>query len=218
MLILASQSPRRRQLLDLLEIPYQILVQEIDETPLPNETVIETVQRLAKAKAYAVNHNKTSSPILAADTIVVLEDHGKPQILGKPRSPEEAQEMLIHLRNRSHQVMSAIALMNPNSGEFWGEYLVSNVLMRDYTDKEIDAYIASGDPFDKAGAYAIQHANFHPVRQLDGCYTNVMGLPLCKVAQLLSRVGFQTTVNIPQICAKMFSVECPGHLESPKHR
>ena len=168
-LILASQSPRRHQLLAALGIPFTVDTAGIDESVLAGEEPAPHALRLARNKAGVVAQRWNDSPtlvVLAADTIVV--QHGR--ILGKPRTAAEARHMLKSLRAVPHQVMTAVAVAD-------GSVLVSGlhtseVVMRPYTDAEIDAYIATDDPMDKAGAYAIQHSDFRPVAHFDGCYAS----------------------------------------------
>lgn len=209
MLFLSSQSPRRRQLLDLLQIPYQTQNSEIDETPLPNETPPDYVQRLAVSKAKAIAQSvPPEALILAADTTVVAEWNGSQMIIGKPKDPQDAHVILTQLRGRSHLVFTALALYQPSRGQIWQNICQTKVFMRSYSDKEMEKYIASGDPLDKAGAYAIQHRSFHPVAKIEGCYSNVMGLPLCLVAELLKVAGLSVETDIPRICQKEFSIQC----------
>jgi len=209
MLFLASQSSRRRQLLDLLQIPYQTRNGEIDETPLADETPSNYVQRLAMNKAKAVAQSvPPEAIILAADTTVSAEWNGSQMIIGKPKSPQAAYAILTQLRGRSHLVFTALALYQPSRGKIWQNICQTKVFMRSYSDNEIENYIASGDPLDKAGAYAIQHSGFHPVAKIVGCYANVMGLPLCLVAELLNSAGIFVESDIPQICLKAFSIPC----------
>ena len=193
-LILASASPRRRQLLAALGIPFSIDVADIDESRLGDESPETHVRRLAQTKARTVAARRPDAIILAADTIVV--HHGR--ILGKPGDENEARAMLRALRESPHQVITAVAVAR--AGDVLSELDVSTVVMRAYTDAEIDAYIASGDPFDKAGAYAIQHPDFRPVVRLEGCFAGVMGLPLALTARLLTAAGLPPTPNWPQNC------------------
>ncbi|RUA18313.1 MAG: septum formation protein Maf [Clostridia bacterium] len=193
-LILASASPRRRQLLAALGIPFVVDVADINESRVGDESPEAHVRRLAEEKAQAVIPRHPPDVVLAADTIVVHRG----RILGKPRDAAIAKTMLQSLRSNAHQVITAVAVAR--TGNLTSELDVSTVTMRAYTDAEIDAYIASGDPFDKAGAYAIQHPDFAPMARLDGCYAGVMGLPLAVVARLLAAAGLTSTPNWPQVC------------------
>ena len=185
-LILASASPRRRQLLAALGLPFTIDTADIDESALPAESPEIHARRLAETKARVVASRWDNAIVLAADTIVVQEG----DILGKPVDAADAWRMLQALRAAPHQVISAVAVAHPGGLE--SALHTSEVEMRPYTDAEIAAYIASGDPFDKAGAYAIQHSEFRPVARFSGCFASIMGLPLGLVADLLERVGLQS--------------------------
>lgn len=165
---------------------FTVLPAEIDESPLPEEDPVAYVLRLAESKAWAAAEKAPQEAILiAADTTVA--DQG--QILGKPADPMEAKAMLRRLRGRTHQVHTALAVLRVSDGSLRSEVCTTNVTMRSYAEVEIDDYVKSGDPLDKAGAYAIQHPGFHPVEGLKGCYTNVVGLPVCRLTQLLRDVG-----------------------------
>ena len=205
MILLASNSPRRKELLALGGWPYRVQPADVDETPLAAELPGAYVLRLAESKARASAGEGTSQLVLAADTTVV--DNGS--LLGKPRHAAEAGEMLRRLRGRTHQVFTALAVL-PASGErVLTDLCVTDVPMRAYSDAEIEAYIASGDPLDKAGAYAIQHAGFHPVEALAGCYANVVGLPLCHLANMLFRQGLPVRADLPQVCQSALGYRCP---------
>ncbi len=182
-LILASASPRRRELLALLGAPFRVEIADIDERRLGEESPEAHVRRLAEEKARTVARRHRNEVILAADTIVLFEG----RILGKPQSAEEAWQMLRALRGKRHEVITAVALWFAD--RLRSEIDRSVVLMRSYSDDEIAAYIASGDPMDKAGAYAIQSPQFRPVARLEGCFAGVMGLPLALVARLLGEAG-----------------------------
>lgn len=200
-LFLASNSPRRRQLLSLTGWPFTVRAVEIDERPLPGEDPANYVSRLAEGKARAAGALVGSGDlVLAADTTVADES----RILGKPETPDEAWEMLRSLRGRAHLVYTAICVFDPQAGRLMNDLSASRVWMRDYDDAAIAAYIASGDPFDKAGAYAIQNTAFHPVERIEGCYNCVVGLPLCRVVQTISRVGLVPPNEI--------TAECPAYL------
>ena len=187
--ILASQSPRRRDLLSLCGYPFQVMVSAVDEAivdhPNPAENSLQTAQ--LKAQAIVNRLPKTESKrviIVAADTTVALDG----QMLGKPADAAEATSMLKALRDRDHQVHTGMALVDPAAGKEATAVHTASVTMRSYTDHEIERYIASGDPMDKAGAYAIQHPQFRPVTSLDGCYLGVMGLSVCQLLQLLGQL------------------------------
>src|SRR4030042_2990679 len=210
-LFLASNSPRRRELLALGGWEYGILSPQVDETPLPNEDGVDYVKRLAKSKVdIAASQAGVDRVIIATDTSVIYNQrYGKTRILGKPNGHEEAAEMLHDLRGNTHQVHTAIVVLNSQNGTIWSDLCTTNVTMRNYSDEEIEDYVASGDPMDKAGAYAIQHAGFHPVEQLDGCFANVMGLPLCHLTRSLSYFGISPHADIPRACQAAIGYDCP---------
>lgn len=204
-LILASASPRRRALIRALDIPARIVGSGDDEdAPRLGEPAHAYVQRLALAKARhalaAHAPNAASALILGADTAVAIDS----AILGKPVDQAHAARMLKLLRGRPHRVVSGIALIDAATGRHATAARVSVVHMRPYTDAEIAAYIASAQPYDKAGAYAAQDAAFNPAARIDGCYLNVIGLPLCDVLRLLADFDVHTSIKtdwrIPHGC------------------
>ncbi|MCO6452519.1 MAG: septum formation protein Maf [Caldilineales bacterium] len=195
-LILASASPRRRRLLSLLGIAFTVHSADIDESALPAEAPIPHARRLAETKARAIANQRPDAIVLAADTIVVHHDH----ILGKPQDADNARDMLISLRESPHLVVTAVAVASSRSAKIASAIHLSEVEMRDYTDAEIETYIASGDPLDKAGAYAIQNDEFRPVARFEGCFASIMGLPLGVVAELLQDVGLTSTPDWPHAC------------------
>jgi MAF protein len=205
MLVLASNSPRRRQLLALGGWVFRVQPADVDETPLLDEDPVRYVERLAVQKAGVVlAHSAADEIIVAADTTVADGD----QILGKPVDALEAWEMLRQLRGRSHQVHTAIAVLRQRDHLEMTAVCSTDVPMRAYTDAEIEAYITTGDPFDKAGGYAIQHRGFNPVRELTGCYANVMGMPLCHLTRLLRKAGLTPQSDISQACQAVLEYEC----------
>lgn len=185
MLVLASASPRRQALLRLLGVPFVVRVSRVDEAPHPDEPPAAMARRLSRAKAWDVTHEVSDGWVLAADTLVVLES----QVLGKPTGAAEATAMLRRLRGRAHEVITAFTLVDVTAQREHTEAVTSRVWMRDYSDAEIEAYVASGDPMDKAGAYAIQDPGFAPVARVEGCPANVMGLPVCRVERVLRAWG-----------------------------
>ena len=205
-IILASGSPRRRELLTLAGLTFTVQTADIDETPQPSETARDYTLRLSREKAAAVAERiSPGGPvIIAADTTVADGD----DILGKPGDAAEARTMLQRLRGRAHQVYTAVTLFDTQNGASHTEFAVTDVPMRAYTDAEIDAYIASGDPFDKAGGYAIQHAAFHPAVLQHGCYANVVGLPLCHLLRLLRRAQIEPPRDVPMACQQHHAYEC----------
>ncbi len=181
-LILASASPRRRDLLSRLGIPFEVVPAEIDEDFGAGRPE-RVARRLAAAKAHAVAALRPQALVLAADTVVACRGG----LLGKPRDAAEAQAMLRLLRGRIHRVVTAVAVLPPGRRRPLVDHAVTRVTMRRYTDENIAASVARGDPFDKAGAYAIQDDTFRPVESYDGCYCNVVGLPLWTAIRLLGR-------------------------------
>lgn len=186
-LILGSTSPRRHQLLTEAGIAFGAARPDIDETPLPAEPADAYVDRLSREKALAVatQQQGAGALILTADTTVVLDSY----ILGKPEDAADAEAMLRRLAGRVHQVHSGVTVLDAATDTITTHVVTTDVHMRLYSDVEIAAYIASGDPFGKAGSYAIQNRAFNPVERLQGCYTNVVGLPMCVVCRLLATHG-----------------------------
>jgi septum formation protein len=180
-LILASGSPRRRDLLSLLGLPFTVRPSDVEEASHAGETAPEMVSRLSRDKAQALLARTRNGLIVAADTTVYFEG----QVLGKPDDPDDAVNMLRRLRGRVHVVYSSVTLINAQTGWMRSELAESRVEMRNFSDEEIAAYVASGDPLDKAGSYAIQYADFKPVARIAGCYANVMGFPLCHLYCML---------------------------------
>ena len=215
-LVLASASPRRRELLGLLGLPFSVVATEIPETPQVGESPQGVAVRLSRAKA-RVAHARLATRaigdahtvIIGCDTVVALGD----QILGKPVDAAEAWDMLQRLRNRWHTVYTGLALICALDGEQLTDVAATQVHMRDYTEEEIAAYIATGDPFDKAGAYAIQHAGFHPVSEIRGSYANVVGLPLCHLVRCLRRWRIEPRADVPAICEVHTGHTCYAHRE-----
>ncbi len=205
-LVLASRSPRRHDLLSLTGLQFRVVTPEMDETQQPGETPETYARRLSQQKAEAAA-SLLDEPalVLAADTIVVDGE----DVLGKPADATEARVTLRRLRGRTHHVMTGVTLLDTSSGRRLTGLVTSPVPMRRYTDEEIEAYIASGDPFDKAGAYGIQNEAFHPVENFEHCYSNVMGLPLCHVTRMLRSFGVEPPVDVAGACAEALGYVCP---------
>ncbi|WP_435275059.1 Maf family protein [Psychrobium sp. nBUS_13] len=181
---LASQSPRRRELLDQIGIQFELLSADIDETPLDNEAAGDYVKRLAIEKATAGQLTAMANkPVLGADTIVVLDN----QLLGKPRNKEHAISMLLALAGRQHQVMTAVALVQRDV--IVSDVVTTTVTFRSISEQEALNYWDSEEPKDKAGGYGIQGLGAQFVEKIDGCYFAVVGLPLMKTQQLLSKLS-----------------------------
>ena len=203
-LILASNSPRRRELISLFGWPFTVIPADIDESRKADESPIDYVRRLACEKAQAIAARETGL-VIAADTIVADGN----ELLGKPVDEDDARRMLGQLRGRTHQVYTGIAVINTETGESVDDVCRTDVPMRQYSDEEIEQYIATRDPMDKAGAYAIQHPGFHPVEGLAGCYASVMGLPLCHLMAGLRKLGFQPVADLPARCQAWLAYDCP---------
>jgi MAF protein len=205
MLVLASNSPRRKQLLALGGWEFQVLPVDIDESRLDGESAGDYVLRLAQNKATAAAQKVAPGNIIvAADTTVVDGD----EILGKPSNAQVARQMLEKLRGRMHQVYTAIGVFDINTSFKLSDLCITDVLMRPYSHEEISAYIASGDPLDKAGAYAIQHRGFDPVEKIEGCYANVVGLPLCHLVRTLHKLDIFPKTDITKKCQESLQHTC----------
>lgn len=202
-LILASNSPRRRQLLSLTGWRFTVSAADIDETQYANEDPADYVLRLAETKARAIKAD-ADQIILAADTTVVDGS----DTLGKPKDNAEATVMLKRLRGHAHQVYTGVATLRSN-GLLRTDLCVTDVPMREYSDEEIEAYVQTGDPLDKAGAYAIQHPEFKPVARIDGCFASVMGLPVCHVIRLMRQMNLQPNTDFFVPCETLLEYKCP---------
>ena len=187
-LVLASSSPRRAEILGRLGFAFETAEPGVDEPDPPSGAdAMEVARGLALAKARAVASRRSGGTVLGADTVVELDG----VVLGKPIDEGHAARMLSALRGREHRVITAVALVDAATGETMEAYRASRVLMRDYTDGEIAAYVASGEPMDKAGAYGVQDDAFAPAEEVHGCYLNVVGLPVCETLKLAERFGLR---------------------------
>lgn len=211
-IVLASSSKRRRELVKALDAPVVVIPSTIEERPprtseRAEDYVVETAAHKAQDVAGTVG---TGSLVVGADTAVIFDG----RILGKPSDADKARQMLVDLRGRSHQVATGVAVTRTGTQCMESSIRVSEVTMRSYSDIEIDAYVDSGEPFDKAGGYAIQDTLFAPVAQFDGCYLNVVGFPLCEVRSVLSAlsvdVPFERGWRVPQKCP----IDCPIRVAS----
>ena len=184
-IILASASPRRKELLDQIKVTYKVHPVDLDETPLPDETPLDYVQRLAAEKSAAcVAQLKTEIPVLAADTAVILGS----VIMGKPKDQADALAMLTQLSGKTHQVYSAISLRGREHSQ---AVSITEVTFRRLTEREMLDYWHSGEPVDKAGSYAIQGMGGVFVESIKGSFSGVVGLPLFETAELLSKQGIE---------------------------
>lgn len=196
-IVLASASPRRRELLAALGLAFEVRPSEVDEG-VEDADPVRVAEGLALRKARAVAEQERDALVIGSDTVVALDG----ALLGKPGSAEEARATLRALRARPHEVVTGVAVV------FGGREAVGHartaVTMRDYADEEIEAFIASGGPFDKAGAYAIQDEAFAPAAAFQGCRCNVVGLPLGELRRLLATFGVETCTPTPGSI-----VDCP---------
>ena len=184
-IILASASPRRKELLDQIKVTYSIYPVDLDETPLPDESPLDYVQRLAAEKSAACRAQLgIQTPVLAADTAVVLGN----LIMGKPKDKADALAMLTQLSGKTHQVYSAISLRGREHSQ---AVSITEVTFRRLSEREILAYWHSGEPLDKAGSYAIQGLGGVFVEAIQGSFSGVVGLPLFETAELLSKQGIE---------------------------
>ncbi len=203
-ILLASNSPRRKELLGWTGLVFSVRAVDIDETVLEGESPSTYVSRLALQKAQAAAERTPGQLILAADTTVA----DGAEILGKPVDREDAKRMLIQLRGHVHWVHTALTLIDAE-GKIISELCTTPVEMREYTDAELERYLDTNDPLDKAGAYAIQHVEFHPVVHMTGCYASVIGLPLCHLVRGLRKLGIDDLSAIPAACQKNLRYDCP---------
>jgi septum formation protein len=184
-LILASKSPRRRYLLKQAGIEFSVIPSEFDEGSVELSPPVTYVKCLAESKARDISQKYPDSWIIGADTIVLIGD----TILGKPASADEACTMLKRLSGKIHRVITGYCICNTSKGCFFSETVTTQVHFKELTQSEIDWYIKSGEPFDKAGAYAIQGLGTFLVKRINGSYTSVVGLPVCEVLEFLIKHG-----------------------------
>ncbi len=203
-LLLASSSPRRRELLHLLGLAFTVATPSGEETAAPGGDARQQASHLARRKALSLAGRDTKECIVAADTLVVLEG----RVLGKPEDATSARRVLRALRGRRHQVVTGLAILSPSTDAPAVEVVETQVWMRQYGDDEIAAYVARGEPFDKAGSYAIQDPFFHPVEGIQGCYANVMGLPLCHLFCALQHAGVEVSASLPPVCEAYTGHRC----------
>ena len=193
-LILASASPRRKELLELTGLAFEIRPVTVDETSYINGSPFKLAQQIAYEKASeAVKFAPENCLVLTADTVVINNN----DILGKPETQQDAVDMLVHLRDGRHDKIH--------------ESCTTNVPMRDYTDTEIENYVASGSPMDKAGAYGIQDDDpgLVEIRDLSGCFANVMGLPICHFTRAMQALDWKVSADVPANCRQFTDYDCP---------
>ncbi len=181
-IILASQSPRRKELMHLLGHPFRVMPSSAEENRIAGETPADHVTRLSESKALEVSGRVEKAIVIGSDTVVVLER----AILEKPESPEHAVEMLLELQGKTHTVFSGYALVDSDTKKCYLAYDTTEVTMRPFTRGMAERYVATGEPLDKAGAYGIQGFGAVLIDSIQGCYFNVMGLPLPKLMAALN--------------------------------
>lgn len=185
-------------------LPFDVRPADVEEDNHGGQGPEEMAVRLSRLKARAVARTTPAGLIIAADTLVYLDG----EVLGKPASSGQAAGMLRQLRARPHEVFSGVALVDAQSNVEYTMLARTTVWMRDYSDAEIAAYVASGDPMDKAGAYAIQHRALSPVERINGCYANVMGLPLCHLYCMLGHAGHTLEMTPVAACDRFNQRTC----------
>lgn len=200
LLVLASGSPRRRQLLAELGVAFDVRPADVDESPRPGESAEDLVRRLAVDKGEAGLAAAPERPVvvLAADTLVAVEG----EVLGKPTDEADAARMLRTLSGTRHQVLTGVAVATADASGTAAtlavEVATTHVHMAPWTDEEIDAYVASGEPMDKAGSYAIQEIGDRKVTRIEGSFDNVVGLPLALTRRMLAEAGVEVGVEVAQ--------------------
>lgn len=206
-IILASASPRRRDLLARLGLPFEVITSGVPEDLPAGIQPDEAVRWLSRLKAEAVAETLESGIVIGSDTAVVLNG----LILGKPVDAADACRMLRLLRGKSHQVISGVAVFDAATRRSGAtSHVITTVTMADYSDTAIEAYVATTEPMDKAGSYAIQGKGGVLVESIDGCYNNVVGFPLCEVTALLEGFAVRANGTAPNpICATPQGVPCP---------
>ncbi|MGB9812542.1 MAG: Maf family protein [Thermovenabulum sp.] len=182
-LVLASSSPRRIELLKQIGLTFEVVPADIEEEIFKDLTPKELVERLAKEKVLNASLKVKNSIVVGADTVVVLED----KILGKPKSKEEALNMLLLLSGKWHKVFSGIAVMDSDSKKLFSDVEETKVKFRRISTEEAMKYVETGEPMDKAGAYAIQGKGAVFIEKIEGCYYNVVGLPIYRLVKLLKK-------------------------------
>lgn len=185
-LVLASASPRRRELLKDLGVEFEVMPSNAPEEQLEGETPEDMVRRLSLEKALVIAGRIQEGFVIGADSTVVLNGRA----IGKPGDADDARRMLRELRGTRHQVTTGLTVINAGTGQSLTDHMTAEIQMRDFSDEEMERSIASGTPMDKAGAYAVQDQTFRPATINEGCYTNVVGLPLCRMLEMLEELGY----------------------------
>ncbi|MCH8745221.1 MAG: 23S rRNA (uracil(1939)-C(5))-methyltransferase RlmD [Chloroflexi bacterium] len=210
-IVLASGSPRRKELLSSLSLNFQVTPSDVDEAVIPGETAQEMVRRLSRSKAQAVADTLDDGYVIGADSTVVLD--GK--VIGKPVDADDARRMLRELSGTNHQVTTGLTVINVATGQHLTDTLTGEIAMRELSDQEIETSVASGTPMDKAGAYAIQDEELRPGELLGDCYTNVVGLPLCRLTQMLDQLGCPLPPGWAMPVQSRCKGECPFQRRTP---
>tara|TARA_B100001750_G_scaffold190580_1_gene160765 strand:- start:86 stop:1924 length:1839 start_codon:yes stop_codon:yes gene_type:complete len=202
-IVLASSSPRRRDLLRSLELSFDIKSPDIDETPMEQESAEDMVKRLSFQKALAIAGGVESGYVIGADSTVELEGRS----YGKPIDSEDAIRMLKELSGTDHRVVTGVTVIEVDTGRYITDALKTSVSMRALSDEEIRGSVDSGTPMDKAGAYAVQDSDLEPASGIEGCYTNVIGLPLCRLISMLDELGssFVSEITRESFCESICS-------------
>jgi len=187
-IILASASPRRKELLKSMGLEFEVIPSEVEENIENKSFSLELIENLAAEKAADIaNKIKFLSIIIGSDTVVVINN----KILGKPKDKKDAFHMLKMLSGNTHQVISAIAVIDTETGKILKDSVVSDVTFKQLSDEEINAYIETGEPMDKAGSYAIQGLAGMFVKSINGCYSNIVGISVFKLAEMLKELGVE---------------------------
>ncbi|MEE8466787.1 MAG: Maf family nucleotide pyrophosphatase, partial [Dehalococcoidia bacterium] len=186
-LTLASASPRRHELMKDLGLDFKVVPAGLAEDPIPGESPQDMVQRLSREKAQAVAANMDSGLVIGADSTVVFEG----QAVGKPVDDDDARWMLRRLSGTTHHVSTGLTVVDAKDGRLLSDAMTSQITLRDISDEEIEHSIASGVPRDKAGAYAVQDTELRPATGWEGCYNNIVGLPVCRLLEMLQELGYR---------------------------
>jgi 23S rRNA (uracil1939-C5)-methyltransferase len=210
-LVLASASPRRRELLEALGLEFSVQPADVPEDPNPGETPKEMVERLSRDKALKVAAQLDVGFVVGGDSTVVHLGES----LGKPVDDDEARAMLRRLRGTTHHVSTGLTVVNASNGQARTASMTSQITLRDFTDEEIEVSIASGVPRDKAGAYAVQDRELQPASEWEGCYHNIIGLPTCLLLQLLEELGYGWPKDWELPDSARCGPGCPNQLSSP---
>ena len=186
-LTLASASPRRRELMDTLGLEFTVTPADLTEEPIPGESPQDMVRRLSQEKAQAVAATMNTGLVIGADSTVVFEG----QAVGKPVDDDDARRMLRQLSGTTHHVSTGLTVVDAASGRTLSDAMTSQITLRELSEQEIEASIASGVPRDKAGAYAVQDTELRPAADWEGCYNNIVGLPICRLLEMLRELGYR---------------------------